>query len=78
MELTLLFIAVITIQAYTSHREKRQLLQTIEQLGMQIKAKDLGEYVKETQPIPQYEPVAMTEEEEYYRDIEDGKRQMSM
>jgi Tfp pilus assembly major pilin PilA len=67
------FVTVIGIMQYANYLEKQQLLETIQDMGKQIKAKDLQEYKTMTEDTPTFEPVAHTEESLYYREIEETK-----
>lgn len=71
MELVLcLALIAFMVYSYTREKENREERQD---LMNRVMAKDFTEYAVHTQPTPSYEPVNMTDELEYYNEIEDRK-----
>lgn len=71
--LTLIGIIFIAREIST-HRQIKQMQQTIDKLSDKVMSKDLREYKDLTEPTPSYQPVSLTEAEEWAREIEEEQK----
>lgn len=73
MELYILFGTIILFLVYIHNREQ-QFTEERQDLLDRLMAKDITEYKELTSEPVNYEPVAVTEEKEYWMEIEEQKR----
>lgn len=70
---TALTIIIISLLYYL-HVKERQHNEVVKELMDRIMAKDFVEYKEQTTETKTYDPVVVTEEDEYYREIEEMKQ----
>lgn len=68
----LLFAIIIGLLLFIYKREEQTKKERADLLD-RIMSKDFVEYKEQTEEPVQYEPVVLSEQDEYYREIEDRK-----
>lgn len=67
-------IIIFAIRELSHHLHDTRRDNLISELTDKIKAKDFTEYVEQTKTIQTFEPVSMTDERQYWAEIEEMKQ----
>lgn len=67
-----MLFAIIVLLLYLMYKREEQYKEERKDYLDRLMAKDFVEYKEQAEHV-QYEPVVLTEEEEYYREIEEQK-----
>lgn len=73
--MAIIFVLYMIMRELAAYQERKQWAAERKDLYDRIMSKNIEEYKEYTQPIPVYEPVDNSEEAEYFRELEQMKKE---